>query len=174
MSDKFVSVELFALSYGSLVRAIVKETNNVEDANTKLAKIGTSIGNRIADDIVVHCENTRFKTLRQVGEMLVEYAFKTYLGITPTLQDVTENKLVIRWSDNTPVTRYVTIPPEYEGLVYLMPLLGAIKAVLAMLHYSVEVTMKSDRVVRKDAPNEIEIRLLEVMHDTLPPGEYLN
>jgi hypothetical protein len=174
MSDKYVSVELFALSYGSLVRAIVKETNNVEDANAKLAKIGTSIGNRIADDIVVHCENARFKSLRQAGEMLVDYAFKTYLGITATLQDVSENKLVIRLGDNTPVTRFVTIPPEYEGLVYLMPLLGAIKAVLAMLHYSVEVTMKSDRLVRKDAPNEIEIRLLEVMHDTLPPGEYLN
>jgi hypothetical protein len=89
-----------------------------------LAKIGTSIGNQIADDIVVHCDNTRFKTFRQAGEMLVEYAFQTYLGISPTIPNASENKLVIRLGDNNPVTRFVLIPPEYEGLVYLMPLLG--------------------------------------------------
>jgi hypothetical protein len=173
MSDKYVSVELFALSYGSLIRAIVKETNNVEDANAKLQKIGISIGNRIADDIVVHCENTRFKTLAQAGSMLVDYAFKTYLGITATIVESTESKLVVRLGENNPVTRFVIIPRECEGLIYLMPLLGAIKAVLGMLHYSVDVTLKADRLQQAPA-NEIEIRLLDVLHDTLPPGEYLN
>jgi hypothetical protein len=173
MSDKYVSVELFALSYGSLVRAIVKETNNIEDANAKLQKIGSSIGNRIADDIVVHCENTRFRTLAQAGAMLVDYAFKTYLGITATIVESSESKLIIRLGENNPVTRFVIIPPESEGLIYLMPLLGAMKAVLGMLHYSVDVTLKADRLQKAPA-NEIEIRLLDVLHDSLPPGEYLN
>lgn len=174
-SDKFVNVELFALSYGSLVRAIVKETSNVEEANAKLLKIGTSIGSRLADDIVRYTADAcRFKNLRGACDMLVDCGFKWYLGVTATIQEATDTRAVIRIQEShTPVTRFVTIPPEYEGLVYLNPLLGAIKSVLAMFHYNVEVTMKSDRL-RGDAANEIEIKLNEIMTDTLPPGEYLN
>jgi hypothetical protein len=173
-----VNVELFALSYGSLVRAVVKDTSNIDDANAKLLKIGTAMGSRIADDLVVkHAggpDDFRFKNLRVACDVLAEYAFRTYLGITATCIEPTDTRVVIRLSDqNTPVTRFVTIPPEYEGLVYLMPLLGAIKSILAMFHYSVEVAMKSDRL-KGDQFNDIEIKLIEIMKDTLPPGEYLN
>jgi hypothetical protein len=173
-----VNVELFALSYGSLVRAIVKDTNNVDDANAKLLKIGTAMGSRIADDLVVkHTGGPgvfRFKNLRAACDLLADYGFKTCLGITATCLEPTDTRVVIRLSDqNTPVTRFVTIPPEYEGLVYLMPLLGAIKSILLMFHYNVDVTMKSDRL-KGDQFNDIEIKLIDVMKDTLPPGEYLN
>jgi hypothetical protein len=175
-SDKFVNVELFTLSYGSIVRAIVKETSNADEANAKLLKIGTSIGSRVADDIVFRYpgDPSRLKSFRGACDLLVDHAFKTYLGITATIQDPTDTRLVIRIHESSaPVTRFVTIPPEYEGLIYLNPLLGAIKSVLALFHYNVEVTMKSDRL-RGDTANEIEIKLNEIMTESLPPGEYLS
>lgn len=172
MSDKYVNVELFALSYGSLVRAIVKDTTNIEDANAKLAKIGTSIGNRIADDILVSdISKGRFSKLKDVGDMLVD-AFRSYLGVTAKVIEPSDTKIVIRLYDN-PVTKYVKIPLEYDGLIYLMPLLSAIKTMLQMFHYSTEVKLVSDRL--KDQPEtDIEVKLIDILHDTLPAGEYIN
>ena len=171
MSDRYVNVELFALTYGSLVRAIVKETNNIDDANAKLMKIGTSLGNRITDDIVVHQDNYNIKTFKQACQLLVD-SFKSYLGVTAQTVDFADKRVVLRLVDN-PITRYVTIPLENEGLIYLNPLLGAIKTLLAMLHFSTEVKLIQDKL-KGDPNNEIEIKLIDIMNDTLPPGEYLS
>jgi hypothetical protein len=156
----------------------VKDTSNADDANAKFVKIGTAIGNSIADDLVVKHPGGpdlfRFRTLCLACELLADYAFRTYLGITATCLKPTNTRVVIRPSDqNIPATRFATIPPEYEGLVYLMPLLGAIKSIFAMFHYSVDVTMKSDRL-RGDQFHDIEIELIEGMKDALPPGEHLS
>lgn len=171
MNDKYVNVELFSLTYGSLVRAIVKETNNIDDANAKLMKIGVSLGNRITDDIVVHLDPYNIKTFRQASQLLVD-SFRNYLGVTATLHDQTDNRVLLYLSEG-PITRYVTIPLENEGLIYLNPLLGAIKTMLSMLHFSTEVKLTQDRL-RGDPMNVIEIKLIDIMNDTLPPGEYLS
>lgn len=172
MGDKYVSVELFSLTYGSLVRAIVKETNNIDDANAKLMKIGTSIGNRITDDIVVNQDSgNTIKTFKQASQTIID-SFKTYLGVTAIPKDQTENRVVVQLNDN-PITRFVTIPLENEGLIYLNPLIGAIKTIFSMLHYRVDVKLIQDRL-RGDPTNEIEIKLIEVLTETLPPGAYLS
>jgi hypothetical protein len=173
MTDKLpdVNVELFALSYGSLVRAIVKETNNVEDANAKLAKIGVSIGNRMTDDIVVYLKgNCNFKNLRELCDKLIVDSFKKYLGIAAQVATCNETVATIRLLDN-PVTRYVTIPHEYEGLVYLQPLVSAIKTICSMMHYNTDVRILNDTL--KGAVNtDIEIKWNGISRDTLPPGEW--
>lgn len=171
MNDKYVNVELFSLTYGSLVRAIVKETNNIDDANAKLMKIGVSLGNRITDDIVVHRDPYDIKTFKQAWGLVVD-SFKSYLGVNAQTVDISENRVVLRLSDN-PITRFVAIPLENEGLIYLNPLLGAIKTMLSMLHFSTEVKLIQDRL-KGDQYNDIEIKLIEIMNDTLPPGEYLS
>lgn len=168
--DKGVNVELFSLTYGSLVRSIVKETNNIDDANAKLSKIGVNIGNRITDDFVVHAEKCRFANLGEACTMLVNYSFKQYLGITAQLEEHSDSRCLISFNDN-PITRYVVIPPEYDGLIYLNPLLSAIKTSLGLLHYSVEVNLVQD-MLHGGKSNQIEIKLIEVMDD-LPPGEYI-
>ena len=167
----FVNTELFTLSYGSLVRSIVKETNNIEDANSKLAKIGTNIGNRITDDFVVNYEKTRFKNLREACDSLVEYFLKHYFGINSSITESSENRCVIRFGDNA-ISRYVKIPAEYDGLVYLQPILSSIKTTLSLLHFNVEVNMIHD-MLRSSDYNEIEIKLIEILYDSLPPGEYI-
>lgn len=169
MTDK-VNVELFSLTYGSLVRSIVKETNNIDDANAKLNKIGVSIGNRITDDFIVRSDKPRFKNFREACESIVDFALKYYLGITAQIVEPSDTHCIIRFGDN-PITRYVVIPPEYEGLVYLMPLLSAIKTALGLLHYNVETKLVQD-MLHGGATNDIEITLVEVMYDSLPPGEY--
>lgn len=165
-----VNVELFSLTYGSLVRSIVTETNNINDANNKLSKIGVNIGNRITDDFVVHADKCRFKSLKEACDMLADYSFKTYLGINAVVKEPSDNRCVISFSDN-PITRYVILPPEYQGLIYLMPLLSAIKTSLGQLHYNVEVNLINDMLHGKPS-NDIEIKLIEIMDD-LPPGEYI-
>lgn len=171
MSDK-VNVELFSLTYGSLVRAIVKETNNIEDANNKLAKIGENMGDRITDDIVVNYDN-KITSLKDACEMIAKFAFKNYLGVTAEISEPSENRIIISILDN-PITRYVSIPPEYDGLIYLMPLLGLIKKMLEQLHFSTEVTLIHDRLTSQECnTNDIEIKLLGILTDTLPAGEYL-
>jgi len=164
--------ELFSLTYGSLVRAIVKETNNIEDANAKLYKIGENIGNRITDDFVVHSEKSRFKTLREACDVLVDFSLKHYLGINAQIIDPSDNRCIIRFTDN-PITRYVKIPPEYDGLIYLTPLLSAIKKSLELLHMSVEVNMVHD-MLKNGEYNDIEIKFLGLKSDSLPNGEYIN
>lgn len=172
MSEKYVNVELFALTYGSLVLSIVKETNNIEDANAKLAKIGTSIGNRITDDIVVSQDPYDVKTFKQACSLIAK-SMKTYLGINCQQIDVPDESTARFRIDDNPITRFVTIPLEYDGLVYLTPLLSALKTIFAMLHFSTEVRLVADRL--RGAPaNEIEVKLIEVLTDTLPLGEYLN
>jgi hypothetical protein len=180
MAEKLgdVNVELFALSYGSLVRAIVKETNNIEEANVKLGKIGVSMGTRITDDIVVHLKgNCNFKNARELVDKLIIDGFRKYLGVTATVVGNAEPAITIRLQD-CPVTRYVTIPRECEGLVYLQPLISAIKTICEKLHYSTEVRLTSDSLkpgtdLSKGPPaTDIEIKLLGVMRDSLPPGEY--
>ena len=44
---------------------------------------------------------------------------------------------------------------------------------LSMLHFSTEVKLIQDRL-KGDQYNDIEIKLIEIMNDTLPPGEYLS
>jgi hypothetical protein len=172
MGDKLVNVELFSLTYGALVRTIVKDTVSTEEANTKLAKIGSSIGRRIADDVaVLYPSLCRVKSLKAASELVAE-VIKTHLGIPCTLVESSDQRSVLRLLD-CPITRYVVIPPELEGLVYLQPLVHAIISMLELLHVGVDVALAADRLTGSQY-TDVELKHFEIKHDDLPPGEYLS
>ena len=132
------------------------------------------MGDRITDDIIVNLpDKTKLNSLKGVCNMLVNHAFKEYLGISAEIKESSERRIVISLLDN-PITHYVSIPPEYDGLIYLKPLLGLLKKMLEELHFSTEVNLLHDRLTSSETTNDIEIKLIEVLTDTLPAGEYIN
>ena len=52
VDPKKVSGELFSLTYGALVKQILDDLENVDDANKQLEKMGYNIGVRIVEDFL--------------------------------------------------------------------------------------------------------------------------
>jgi len=110
-ASKQIQSELFTLTYGVLVAQILEDVEDTAKVNTKLDKIGHSIGVRLIDDIFArNLSLERCKNLKDTADALVTYGFKPYLGITPKITDWSDKQneftLVL---DQNPLTDFVEL-----------------------------------------------------------------
>ncbi|KAF5397488.1 Trafficking protein particle complex subunit [Paragonimus heterotremus] len=130
LDSKRVTAELFTLTYGSLVAAIVKDFETDVEINDQLGKIGFNIGLRIVEDYLARGNPGRCADFKETAAAIVK-GFKLFLGITPTISKFSaagdEFSLIL---DTNPLTDFVDLPPKHSNLLYSNVLAGAIRGAL--------------------------------------------
>ena len=75
-----VSAELVALTYGAIVTQVIRNTENLEEANETLEKIGYNIGLKIVDEFMAN--NPICSDFKQVVNSFAKDGLKMFLGVT--------------------------------------------------------------------------------------------
>ena len=163
-----VNGEFFALTYGSMVKQLIKDYEDVEEVNKQLEKMGYNIGVRLIDEYLAKsgssgaCQNHR-----ETADEIAKVAFKMFLGISAdvTSWNAERNTFCLVLYEN-PLTEFVELPEELSGLVYSNVLCGAIRGALEMILLSVRCKFLRD-TLRGDEVNEIQVEILEVMEEQM-------
>lgn len=112
---------------------------------------------------------------RDTAEILTRIGFKMFLGTTPSVanvqltNDLKVFSVVIEDKDN-PLTEYVELPPELNGLAYCSMLCGVIRGALEMVQLQVECAIVKDSLLN-DPATEIRVKLIKVIAEERPPSE---
>uniref|UniRef100_A0A8C3M687 Trafficking protein particle complex subunit n=1 Tax=Geospiza parvula TaxID=87175 RepID=A0A8C3M687_GEOPR len=151
------SRELFVLTYGALVAQLCKEYEKDEDVNACL--------DRMVLLSKVHLWFAR-NTFTQQSFILLQVAFKMYLGVTPSVScnSVTGNEFSLILDKNPLVDFVEELPAERASLCYCNLLCGVIRGALEMVHLAAEVSFLQDRL-KGDAVTEIGITFLRKPED---------
>ena len=78
-----ISSELLTLTYGAFVHKLIKDTENPEEVNALLDKMGYNIGCRLVDEFFAKAPNQGLCVdFRETAEVVSKQAFKMFLGVT--------------------------------------------------------------------------------------------
>ncbi|RWS28264.1 trafficking protein particle complex subunit-like protein [Leptotrombidium deliense] len=167
---KKVSSDLFALTYGSLVSQMLKDSDNPEEVNKQLDRMGYNIGLRLVEDFLAKTSTPRCLDFKDVAEKL-QTAFKMYAGINPS---------VVNWSsssdefslilDNNPLIEYVELPDHLSNLKYCNIIPGIIRGALEMVQIEVTAWFVQD-YLKGDSTTELRVKFIKKLEEALPPGE---
>ena len=157
--------ELFALTYGSLVTEVVRDTDGDTDAiNQQLEKIGYSIGIRSVDEFLAKSNSPYCQSLEETANVLGKTAFKMFLGINVDVQMQSPTTFTLVLQEN-PLCLFVELPDEYKDtLQYSVLYCGVIRGALEMLNYKVECTLTKN-TLKGDDVDEIKVELKQVLQD---------
>lgn len=162
-----INSEIFTLTYGSMVRQLLADYDDLEDVHKQLDKMGHNIGVRLIDEFLAKSRTARCQSFRETVDVIAKQGFWMFLNIQAEVRDWnserTECSLV--FLDN-PLADFVELPSEYKGLKYSNILCGVIRGALEMINMHVECTFRKD-VLQGDDFYEIKLKLLS--HD---PEEY--
>ncbi len=116
----------------------------------------------LAKSAVNNCSN-----FRETADVIAKVAFKMFLGIVPEVtswnKEFTSFSLVFH--DN-PLTDFVELPPQYQGLYYCNILCGVIKGALEMVQLQVECRYVKDSL-RGDDVTEMRVELKGLVQNTM-------
>uniref|UniRef100_A0A8D2P0U2 Uncharacterized protein n=1 Tax=Zosterops lateralis melanops TaxID=1220523 RepID=A0A8D2P0U2_ZOSLA len=100
-------------------------------------------------------------TFKQQTFVLLQVAFKMYLGVTPSVScsSATGNEFSLILDKNPLVDFVEELPAERASLCYCSLLCGVIQGALEMVHLAAEVSFLQDRL-KGDAVTEIGITFL--------------
>ena len=166
-----ISTELLALTYGTFVSYLLKESENAEEVNIQLEKIGYNIGTRIIDEFFAKSQFGLCSDLRETAEVLGKGAFKMFLGVpaevTKWSEDGKEFSLIL--SDN-PLADFVMIPVSHQSLWYSNIICGVVRGALEMLNFKVSCFFQKD-VLRGNDATEIRVVIHEILQDKYEDDE---
>ena len=166
-----VSTELFALTYGALVKQILADYESTNKTNEQLKKLGYNIGTKIVDEFLAKANIGACHSLAETAEILAKVAFKMFLGTHVDVVDdgaaSTPDAFRLRFADN-PLAEFVELPDEYavgsERLEYSGLLCGIIRGALEMVGMRVEAQLSADTLWGDEA-TEISVRLVEMIDE---------
>eukprot|EP00128_Syssomonas_multiformis_P012948 Colp12_sorted_trinity150504_noHs@1949 len=168
---KKINVELFTLTYGSLVAQLVKDYEETNEINNQLEKMGYNIGIRLVEDFLARSGSAKCQDMKDTADVISKVGFKMFLGITPTISnwsaDGNEFSLIL---DENPLTDFVELPPEHQGLSFSNILCGVLRGALEMVQLKVEARFVKD-ALKGDDTTELRIKLIQKLQDEVPPGE---
>ncbi len=146
-----------------MVATIVEDSDNVDDVNSKLDKMGHNIGTRLVDEVLAKTGLNPGPDFREVIDILARVGFRLYLGTTPTLSnwnaDMTSVHLTV---GDCLLSDWVELPPSMGELSYFQVLCGVIRGALEMLGMRVEVRVIDDRL-KGGANTVLSVELREMM-----------
>ena len=142
-----VSGELFALTYGSLVRQLTRDFgDDMDSVNSQLFHMGQRIGHRITDEYLAKSGVEPCRSFRDTASAVAVVGMKMFLGIEAeaVMRSEDGNEYSIILKDN-PLALYVELPEAYkQKLWYSNVLCGVIHGSLGMVGYDCQVAFKSD------------------------------
>jgi trafficking protein particle complex subunit 3 len=153
-----VNGELFALTYGSMVSQIVKDYEEIDSINAQLEKMGHNIGVRLIDEFLAKSGmDSPCSNFKETAEMISKVAFRMFLNIVAECKSYggEENSFGIVFNEN-PITEFVELPPNLQGLKYCNVLCGVIKGALEMIQMDVEAELVKE-IMKGDDCYEIRI-----------------
>lgn len=70
-NNEKISSELLTLTYGAFVHKLIKDTDNAEEVNVQLDKMGYNIGSRLVDEFFAKSPNQGIcKDMRETAEVI--------------------------------------------------------------------------------------------------------
>ncbi|KAI7839104.1 hypothetical protein COHA_007109 [Chlorella ohadii] len=163
-----INAEIFTLTYGSMVRQLIADYEDVEEVNKQLDKMGYSIGQRLIDEFLAKSKTQRCADFRDAAEKIAKVGFRMFLNVTAAVTgwnaEGTECSLIL---EDNPLADFVELPEQLAGLKYSNLLCGVIRGALEMVNMEVECTFVRD-VLQGDDANEMRLKLLSSSTETYP------
>ena len=164
-----ISAEVFALTYGSLVRQLLADLEDADAVNAQLERMGYNIGCRAVDEFLAKSRTARCGSFRDAAEALAKGALRMFLNVPASVTawspDGAECSVV--FTDN-PLAEFVELPDELRGrLKYSALLAGAVRGGFEMVGMDVEARFARD-MLRGDDCYELRLKLLAHRDEAFP------
>ncbi|BDA42448.1 Trafficking protein particle complex subunit 3 [Coccomyxa sp. Obi] len=163
-----INAEIFTLTYGSMVRQLIADLEDVNEVNKQLDTMGYNIGIRLIDEFLAKSKTGKCIDFRDTADKIAKVGFKMFLNTSAAVAnwnaDSTECSLIL---EDNPLTDFVELPENYAGLSYCNVLCGVIRGALEMVNINVSCNFVKD-VLRGDDVSELRLKLLSQMHETYP------
>mmetsp|Transcript_32217 Transcript_32217/g.91391 ORF Transcript_32217/g.91391 Transcript_32217/m.91391 type:complete len:181 (+) Transcript_32217:293-835(+) len=163
-----INTEIFTLTYGSVVRQLITDLEDVNEVNKELEKMGYNIGTRLVDEFLAKTNTSRCADFKDAAEKIAKAGFKMFLGVsaiaTNWSADGSECSLIL---EENPLADFVELPEAYSGLIYCNVLCGVIRGALEMVGMQVQARFVRD-VLKGDDAFEIRLRLHEHQPEDYP------
>lgn len=168
MPPERINAEIFTLTYGSIVRQLLTDLEDVDAVNKELDKMGYNIGTRLIDEFLAKTNTQRCLDFRDAADKVAKAGFKMFLGVTAAATNWTSDgsacSIVL---EENPLADFVELPEAYTGLVYCNILCGVIRGALEMVGILVECHFVRDMLKGDDA-FEIRLKLMEQRPEDFP------
>jgi len=164
-----VNSELFSLTYGAIVRQLLKDYEEVDATNEQLEKMGYNIGIRLVDEFLAKAQIASCSNFMDTAEVIAKVGFKMFLGVTAEVVNSTTSEFSLQLSDN-PLAEFVELPEHYSQLAYSNMLCGVLRGALEMVQMRVECTLTKDALWGDDV-TELRVVLKELMDEEYKDDE---
>lgn len=163
-----INAEIFTLTYGSLVRQLLADLEEVDAVNKQLDTMGYNIGTRLIDEFLAKSKTNKCLGFRDAVEKMAKVGFKLFLNISPlvTSWDAKNTECSLILEDN-PFTDFVELPEGCGKLIYCNVLCGVIRGALEQVKINVECRFVRD-VLRGDDVTEMRVKLISAPPETYP------
>eukprot|EP00887_Chlorella_sp_A99_P000385 scaffold13.g385.t1 len=139
-----INAEILTLTYGSIVRQLVADYEDVEEVNRQLEKMGYNIGQRLIDEYLAKSKTQR--DFRDTADKIAKVGLKMFLNTTAAVTnwnaEGTECSLIL---EDNPLTDFVELPEGLGGLRYSNLLCGVVRGALEMVSLEVEASFVKER-----------------------------
>ncbi|OAY28555.1 trafficking protein particle complex subunit 3 [Manihot esculenta] len=163
-----VNAEMFSLTYGTIVRQLLTDLEEVEEVNRQLDQMGYNIGIRLVDEFLVKSDVSRCVAFRETAEVIAKVGLKMFLGLSASVTnwnaDGTCCSMVL---EDNPFVDFVELPDTCQGLYYCNILSGVIRGALEMVSMETQVTWARD-MLRGDDAFELRVKLLKQVPEEYP------
>lgn len=163
-----INAEILTLTYGSIVRQLVADYEDVEEVNRQLEKMGYNIGQRLIDEYLAKSKTQRCSDFRDTADKIAKVGLKMFLNTTAAVTnwnaEGTECSLIL---EDNPLTDFVELPEGLGGLRYSNLLCGVVRGALEMVSLEVEASFVKD-MLRGDDVYEMRLKLLSSNAEAYP------
>lgn len=166
-----MSSELLSLTYGSLVRQLLADYEDIGTVNEQLDTMGYNVGVRLVDDFLAKSRAPACNTFVDTADSVAKVAFRMFLGVPAHVTDWSTDRTTFSLVfDENPLAEFAELPETCAKLWYSNVVCGVIRGALEMVNMKVEAKFSKCKL-RGDDCHEIRVTLLETLTEKPPQGE---